>query len=598
MVAGLLISVPYPLLASASRPSTWQHPAPHLFSNPFPQFSMPKKHNKYPSVKPVNTVHPSLIISSSDHHRHGGSGSHSGSSAPQERSVNELIQHLRRTQVSRSANGEGSINSSSVFAPKTVHPSIRNLLELPETPPPRPRPNARSAIGRRVRRTPGPPPPSSWLAGSSSDSQRKTEQEGIAVDSGRVLYRLERLPGVTFPSKRSLQHTVLMSMARNWTWHLDYDGTFLAELPNRMKMLLLSYIAVYSRDLPLRTRMQGLHPLFTKQTESEDLATEPEITRLDLSGAIGQWISLKQLNNELVIARQHEAPRTRKLEEVVPSSWDAESDSESSTMPPLLLKSPTQTLRFENLRFLSLAHPNPASASWSSLLDLLSHISALTHLSLADWPVPTLAPKSITARTRHPTHPELSVVSASGVLRKLSRATYCLKWLDLEGCGEWFDVLCWDGIGEDGEVYNSPGPEWTGSWRDVEWVGLGPGWLPERSSFDDESIGLPVSSFENGNARPLAASIHAPATGDNRASFSDPALARDVDAKRTKYRQAKEMEAYENVLRKAREVEKHVHRLRKESGGKWVHFSFGGDSAEERTLLDRTMKRIERAVDA
>ncbi|KAL1964446.1 hypothetical protein VTN77DRAFT_7004 [Rasamsonia byssochlamydoides] len=564
---------------------------------------MPKKHNKYPSVKPVNPVHPSLLSSSNDRHRHGGSSS--GSS----RSVNDLIQHLRRTQVSKPAAGEGSVNSSGVV-PRTVHPSIRNILELPETPPPRPRPNAHSAIGRRVRRTPGPPPPSSWLEGSSSDSQRgRTEPEVIAVGSGQALYRLERLPGVTFPSKRSLQHTVLMSMALNWTWHLEYDGTFLAELPNRMKMLLLSYIALYSRDLPLRTRMQGLHPLFLKQSDSETVA-EPEITRLDLSGAIGRWINLKQLNSQLIIS-QHDAPGACKPEEAVPSLWDAESDSEDHPTPPLL-KSPTQTLRFENLKFLSLAHPDPASASWSSLLNLLSHISTLTHLSLAYWPVPTLKPSSINARLRHPNHKSSSFsyggtdtysasegnwAEASGVLRKLSRATYCLKWLDLEGCGEWFGALSWNGIGADGEVYSSPGPEWTGSWRDIEWVGLGPGWLPEKSPIaDDDGTGFPAHSLEVRNGRPLSASIHAPAgrgSVDDNASSSDPALARDVEAERTKYRKAKELEAYENVLRKAREVEKHVHRIRKERGGKWVHFSFGGDGEEERVLLERTMKRID-----
>jgi hypothetical protein len=573
---------------------------------------MPKKHNKYPSIKPVNPVHPSLISSSSNHHQHGGSGSSTG----QERSVNDLIQHLRRTQVTDSAKGKASASPSRVITPRTVHPLIRNILELPETPPPRPRPNARPVLGRRVRRTPGPPPPSSWLEGSSSDSQRRrTEPEVVAAGSGRVLHRLERLPGIAFPPKRSLQHTILTSMALNWTWHMDYDGTFLSELPNRMKMLLLSYMAMCSRDLPVRTRMHGLHPLFTRPSDNEAVATEPEITRLDLSGAIGRWISLRQLSNELVLSRQHEPSGEHKPEEVIPSSWDAESDSESTPALPPLLNSPTQTLRFENLRFLSLAHPDPASASWSSLLNLLSRISTLTHLSLAHWPVPTLTPNSINARIQHPTHRSLSFAyggtdtfsafednwaEASGVLRKLSRATYCLKWLDLEGCGQWFGALSWNGVGPDGEIYSSPGPEWNGSWRDIEWVGLGPGWLPEKPytlNSDDPARSLE----EEDNAfvperpsRPLTASIHTPSASDGPGD--DGALPWDVEVERAKYRQAQEMKAYENILRKAREVAKHVHRIRKEGGGKWLHFSFGGDGEEERDVLDRAMRRIDRTA--
>jgi len=138
-----------------------------------------------------------------------------------------------------------------------------------------------------------------------------------------------------------------------------------------------------------------------------------------------------------------------------------------------------------------------------------------------------------------------------------------------------------------------------GSWRDVEWVGLGPGWLPEQSSTVDEDgrahslrdrSAIPERSFPI----PLSASIHATVSdGTGEDSDSSPSLAWDVEVERIKYRQAKEMEAYENVLRKAREVEKHVHRIRKEGGGKWVHFSFGGNGEEERAVLDRTMRYID-----
>ncbi|KAL1884465.1 Lyso-phosphatidylcholine acyltransferase [Paecilomyces lecythidis] len=548
---------------------------------------MPKKHQKYSSIKPTSLPHHSLSPGNhTSRHQHGAS-----SSTP-EPSVNDLINHLRRTQLSQSSSGDGAVSYTPRVVPRSVHPSIRNLLELPETPPPRPRPSPRRVGDVRIRRTPGPPPPSSWLRGSHTENnERNHERLGIPAGSGRVLYRLERLPGVTFPAKDSLQHAVLKSMASNWNWHLDYDGEFLSELPTRMRILLLSYITVYAHnDQAPRNRGQGLRPLFSKQEGDGWPDQDHEVTRLDLSAALGNWISLKQLNAELVVSSSRGVPSSViKVEENVPSSWDAELEEESDTAPtPSLLQSPVQTLRFENLRHLSLAHPNKTSASWISLLHLLSHLSTLTHLSLAHWPVPTLTPNAINSRVRHPTHRSLTFsyggtdaysafennwAEASSVLRKLSRATYCLKWLDLEGCGDWFGALSWDGIGPDGEVYNSPGPEWNASWRNVEWVGLGPGWLPG---------GQDSGEYGASPSKSLYASIHSPLSSSIP---PDPALNWNVEEEREKYRRAKEMGAYRDILDRAKRVQEHIRRVRREEKGKWVHVSFGGDGPEERAML-------------
>lgn len=559
---------------------------------------MPKKHQKYSSIKPTSLPHHSLSPSNhTTRHQHGAS-----SSTP-EPSVNDLINHLRRTQVSQSSSGDGTVSSTPRVVPRSVHPSIRNLLELPETPPPRPRPSTRRVGEARIRRTPGPPPPSSWLQGSQSRSDEiNHERLGIPAGSGRVLYRLERLPGVTFPAKNSLQHAVLKSLASNWNWHLDYDGEFLNELPTRMKMLLLSYIAVYANDEQSpRNRGQGLRPLFCKEEEEHEwLEQDREVMRLDMSTALGNWISFKQLNAELVVSSssREALSSVTKADDNVPSSWDAEVEEESDApATPSLLKSPVQTLlRFENLRFLSLAHPNPASASWVSLLNLLSHLSTLTHLSLAHWPVPTLTPNAMNSRIRHATHRSLTFsyggtdaysalennwAEASSVLRKLSRATYCLKWLDLEGCGEWFGALSWDGIGPAGEIYTSPGPEWNASWRNVEWVGLGPGWLPG---------GQDSGEYGPSPSKSLHASIHSPLSSSNLPDPDpdpDPALSWNVEEEREKYRRAKEMEAYRNILDRAKRVQEHIRRVRREEKGKWVHVSFGGDGAEERAMLKK-----------
>jgi len=563
------------------------------------------------------------------------------------------------------------MNNNTPFGvtPRSVHPSIRNVLEIPETPPPRPPPNGTyssnavrrvgvaNGVGvrgqRRLRRTPGPPPPPSGFVDDISDSdtgsaqQRGAEEGEDDIPIGRVLYRLRRLPGVVFPGKGSLQDTVLRSMARNWTWHLDYDGTFLAELPARMKVLLLSYVGVYyyGRDQDRaqqvgngKKHMRGLWPLFLKPEESEEdeqqqlllleMNDEEEVTRLDLTGAIGRSASLRQLTSELVVSRQrqhcsnnHKAAKTpssltRSSKDYVPSSWDeeAELDSDSNTPTPALAKTPAQPLRFSNLRFLSLAHPDPASANWSSLLNLLSHLSTITHLSLAHWPVPTLAPSS-THRPRKKyllSNPDAyssetkDWSEASRVLKRLSRTTYCLKWLDLEGCGEWFSALTWDGRspnpnpdpdldphGGDGNgevIYTNPGPEWNGSWRDVEWVGLGPGFIPSlepEPALQDHQEQKDPSAITGGN------SITTTSGGidwTRLTTFEDA-----LRAERDRRIHETQMEAFRAVLRQARAVERHILRVRREAGGKWVRCEFGcgedGDG-EERELVRRVLEEV------
>ncbi|RHZ72805.1 hypothetical protein CDV55_108604 [Aspergillus turcosus] len=511
-------------------------------------------------------------------------------------SVNDLINHLRRTQVSRSEDGAGS--PSRFVAPRSVHPSLRNLLELPETPPPRPRPEARrvGVTGRRLRRTPGPPPPQSWLLGSHDTD---TSDDTDAAPAERIIYRLDRLPGTTLPRKSDLLHMVLKTMASHWAWHIEYDGQFLAVLPSHVKVLLLSYIAIYARDQPLKGLMHGLKPLFEKFS-SYDHGTpdgvetsqdgDPEISRLDLSCALGRWMTIKQLSHELFLSKSAASLAQGKAKEPVPSSWEEDDDEEDETaaenanMP--IPKTLNPGLRFQNLRFLSLAHPKPAAASWNSLIDLLSRLSTITHLSLAHWPLPTVTPNAMNTRIRHPTQRSLTFAyggtdsysgmennwaEAAAILRRLSRVTYCLKWLDLEGCGDWIPALTWEGVGPDGEALPT-GPEWNGSWRDIEYVRLGPGWLPH---IDDSEVAVAVPQSGAGAAerlsRSLARSIHAPAP----APTDTPELPWDVEFERIKYRRAKELERYRETLRSAKAVQRSVLQLRRSGKGKWVHFSFG-----------------------
>ena len=551
---------------------------------------MPKKHHKPVFAKPTNSAHPSLSSSSRSN---DGPASSAGSS------VNDLISRLRRTGGSPSSQDEGR-SSPVTLTPRTVHPSIRNLLEIPETPPPRPRLTTRAIGGARIRRPPGPAAPTSWLTSNLDTPEPGRKEPRYTVGSG-ALRRLERLPGVEFPAKDTLQHTVLKSMALDWQWHILYDGEFLSELPTRLKVLLLSYISVYAEGNIANVGMQGLRLLFLGNPEEQEAGSiDADANRLDLGNAIGHWISLKQLRNELVPAERPKSAKGKEQDTTLPTSWEdaAEFSSLSSTA---LTSNPTPILRFRDLRYLSLAQPNPTSASWTSLLNLLPHVSTLTHLSLAHWPVPTLTPNSINARVRHPDHKSLSFsyggtdtysayennwAEASGVLKRLSWATYCLKWLDLEGCGDWLGALSWagenDDNGNDLEGSNQRavgGPEWNGTWRGIEWVGLGPGWIPqalEESKTGHLGDRLGDGSTSRSLGAPLEASIHAPLDLRGENSVPDDTTTEqvwDVEVERENYRRAKELDGYNEVLRRAKEVERWVQGIRREKGGKWIRFS-------------------------
>ncbi|OJJ01725.1 hypothetical protein ASPVEDRAFT_52618 [Aspergillus versicolor CBS 583.65] len=544
----------------------------------------PKREGKMEDESwPVSTPHHTLATSSplsNQNDRFRSPASPSGE--PEQPSVNDLINHLRRTQVSPSLSG----NSRGVprhVVPRSVHPSLRNLLELPETPPPRPRPDARRTVigGRRLRRIPGPPPPESWLSGDTS-AQDAEKAELDSAETAKVIHRLERLPGREFPAKRSFVHALMKSMAMHWAWHVAYDGQFLGLLPTHIKLLLLSYVGYYSREQPLAGLMRGLKPLFDSEEQDRIADGDSDVTHLDLSSAVGRWISLKQLSTELFLPKK--APSQKDAAKSVPLSWEDEYEDGADAGPSNAIPKILQPLRFGNLQYLSLAHPHPSSVNWNSLISLLSRLSTITHLSLAHWPVPTVTPNAINASIRHPTHRSLTFAyggtdsysamennwaESAGILRKLSRVTYCLKWLDLEGCGDWIPALNWEGTGPQGETY-SAGPEWNGSWRDIEWIRLGPGWLPYVDDTGNVTDGVMDLAPETNAANPrsLASSAHAPTAVASAESW-------DVEEERQKYRLAKELERFREQMRAAKEVQRRVLRARKEGRGKWVHFSFG-----------------------
>lgn len=472
--------------------------------------------------------------------------------------------------------------------------------------------------------------------GTSCDTARYVKHGTTSTQAGEkevLIHRLERLPGAAFPRRDGLLHMVLKAMAINWDWHVEYDGVFLAGLPAQIKVLLLSYVAVYyySRDKGnwlQQGRMQGLRPLFLVSDGSvggyDDPAvneTDSEVSRLDLGSALGRWLTLKQLTSELVASakpKSESRKQTRKPQDTVPASWDEEEDEHgcNSAQPSFLPKSLNPATRFEKLRSLSLAHPTPPSADWNHLINLLSHLSTITHLSVAYWPIPSLTPSSIYNVT-DPSATENNYTEAAIVLRKLSRVTYCLKWLDLEGCADWIRALCWEEVGPDGESYGSTGNVWNGPWRNIESVGLGPGFLPSADVVGaTDADGMRVASGGNDHAavprsRSLASSVHAPPTrdcwggGSGSGRGSDDAglvadhapwnvnVNMDVESERLKYRQVREVERFRELVENANVVQNHIQRVRRGGRGKWVQFSLGLEGLDH-GLLGRFLGRDSR----
>ncbi|KZF21728.1 hypothetical protein L228DRAFT_158667 [Xylona heveae TC161] len=464
-----------------------------------------------------------------------------GASDSPQQSVNDLLRHLRRSQNAGTAEQRARERElAAVATAPTVHPSLRELLHIPEIPAPRSRRPPRRHGLFRDRGPAGPPPPLSWLTESIHAPAQIQEMDRRRTISRARPRHVDRLPGMRLPrDSRSLIHQCLRALATNWEWHVVYDQYYLATLPAGLKSALLSYIGVYGSDNGVG--IDGLRILFLNPGELEDATPAAETTHLDLTGAVGRSIGMKQLGQYLFPPVPAPGPATGSstsaatattattamgtssssetsqpapaapaiLEESTSSpppfpeitelsdvleSWEDEADAEeqvnakSNFIPQPLSFNNT---RFPHLTHLSLSHPGPG-ASWSRLLSLSSHLATLTHLSLAYWPPPSLTPNSRTATAVSKFSPAVSYggttiysafegdwLEAASILRRLSRATYCLRWLDLEGCTSWLGALKWDVDGH--------GIEWNAAWRRVEYVNLSQGWLPK--SYEKEMMG-------------------------------------------------------------------------------------------------------------
>ncbi|KAF2251553.1 hypothetical protein BU26DRAFT_518186 [Trematosphaeria pertusa] len=266
--------------------------------------------------------------------------------------------------------------------------------------------------------------------------------------------------------------------------------------------------------------------LFQNEKEAEDATGSEDVLFLDLTGLLDKEYTLKDLGKSLQYSFPNAAvtvtsgmadlsltspKRKHKAPVEVAESWEEEAEEVNADALPATLSIPI----FPNLTRLSLAHPG-ASASWADLLAISPNLKTLTHLSLAYWPRPSTTPNAATASmvSRHATvnlggshfYSDLDDDwhEAANILRRLSLNTYCLKWLDLEGC-TWLKALTWDlpsnpsptsnliqsGADEWVRPSSSPGPDWNAAWRQIEYINLFQGWIPkDRQSLQNMPAGV------------------------------------------------------------------------------------------------------------
>ena len=375
--------------------------------------------------------------------------------------MNDRIQELRLSQ--RPSSSPGSRSFSNVLnheAIPSLPPSLRAILEISDAPPPRPRPNLR--VAGRFRVPAGPAAPASWL--NRNEDRARGRKARIPAHRDGIAFHVATLPGSYVPEDGSLVATTLKAVAKNWTWHKTYDQYYIPTILVRYKQALLHYIAQYS-DCGIDRA--GLDLLFQDQFDLEDATGAEGLTHLDLATSIGHPLKLSDLRSLFSMKKVAGLPDVDS--DLTPESWD-----DSGVMK----RGPSAMGPFDSLTHLSLAHPNSA-ATWKGLLDIAPHLATITHLSLAYWPAPSMSPNSKTAYRETPqgnvnyggSHLYSSLdqdwSEALSVLRRLSKSTYCLHWLDLTGCYPWVQALA------DQKM------DWFGAWRTLETISIGQGWLPE-----------------------------------------------------------------------------------------------------------------------
>ncbi|KAG7287073.1 hypothetical protein NEMBOFW57_006576 [Staphylotrichum longicolle] len=430
---------------------------------------MPKKRHLNKYSKPQSTA-PALLSSTAARRNdsHHDDPSHG-------RGVNELLAGLRRTGLS------GIPQQAPDVVRPSVPPAIRHFLQIPETPPPRPRRPVRgSAAGGRP--PAGPAPPRSWL---SRPERAANALQRMAIPSGASDHEQRALPGPSLPARESLIGMILRRFALDWEWQRVYCQYHLYELPTNLRIALIAYLVTYTAEgVSLRDLQAILLPPPDVPEYQDDPALAPSVvnehfTYLDLSGSIGRSIKFRELSDLLFPPK----PKDDDLQD----SWD-EPEQAPAGIPRLLLPNLTHLS-------LSLDPAYPHAVSWRQLLAFAAHLPGLTHLSLAFWPEPTLTPNAKLATVVSPETGRTVQYGGTGpyshsldddwteqvlLLRRLSRNLYGLEYLDLTGCGAWFPAL-WASAGEGDTI------DWTGAWGKLTTLVMFPGYRLREDAEPEET---------------------------------------------------------------------------------------------------------------
>lgn len=414
------------------------------------------------------------------------STANNGNNSP---SVNERLSELRRLEGKDAVQKKAELAESSNA--RSVPPSLRGILGIPDSAPPKPKRGVRARFPDRTR-TPGPAPPASWtkrpgwspLMGLRT-GKRRFMKSGAADDDRdrpdelmRFALMIDKHGEANDQRPPSLLHASLKTAAKQWSLFDEEDYPALTELPLRLRLRLITYIGFYGPALDIH-EIEAL----TQGNES--------LSQLDLAGLIGHG----NLNvSRLTKFAKQQAPKSDTSDEDVLESWDQDGTFEAA------LRAPPATTRFEHLTYLSLSHPGKA-VSWRDLLSLSKQVGTLTHLSLAYWPRPTLTPNLSTATVTSRHSP---TVAAGGshfysvldqdmyepavILRQLSGNLLRLVWLDIEGCTEWVPALSYHVKAESTSHMPSRVDDWSSTssatsvflsnWKRLSYINCSQGWLP------------------------------------------------------------------------------------------------------------------------
>ncbi|KAK5108111.1 hypothetical protein LTR62_008765 [Meristemomyces frigidus] len=424
----------------------------------------------------------------------GGAGSNDSPTA----TVNERLNQLRMVETAEGLQKKRDLADNVNL--KSLPPQLGGILGIQQSAPPKPK------LGVRIRermRTPGPPPPQSWLGyrppGLVSVGSRrggKSMTKHVARERPRLLVRFSRMVDdedsneITAPT--GLLHLALKRLAEQWELFDPEDYPALVEIPLRLRLRVLSYIGFYGPTIDTAA-LQAL-------TQGDEA-----LTFLDLAGIAGHGsLTMKKLVRVFEPTKQ-----VAKIDqqEGLAEMWD---DDATATLGTAM-----SIARFSTLTHLSLSHP-PTTASWKDVLALSKHTPQLTHLSLAYWPRPTLTPNLTTASITSQHSPEVRAggshyysgldgdyAEPAALLRRLAQNLLCLRWLDLEGCAAWAPALGTLNLNTHSDTARSRrmvAEGWqtastseagktqtvfTTAWKNLAYINISQGWLPTPSALSD-----------------------------------------------------------------------------------------------------------------